>query len=292
MPAALVLGGDPALTIASRLDLPKSLDVLHLVGLIHGKPLDVVKCRTYGIEVPADAEFIFEGYCDPDSPEETVEIAGAGGSHYRAATAAPVFHVAAVTHRNRAIFPATIDAGLHGEAAVLTKARERMLAALLRVQTPDVTDLSLPVAGGPHAFAVVSFKKRFPFHSRQIAAALWGNDAFKFTKVLILVDSDIDVHDVARVATQVGANVAPERDVIPFDGPAHATDHVGTLHPLARRLAIDATAKLPGEQAGGCPAPLDAGEEIRRQVTARWAEYRLNLARLEAAPRSGGQLPV
>jgi 4-hydroxy-3-polyprenylbenzoate decarboxylase len=292
MPAAVVLGGDPALAVAAHLDLPVSVDVLHLVGLIHGRALDVVKCRTHGIEVPADAELVFEGYFDPSTADETVVIAGAGGGHYRAPTAAPIFHVAAITHRNRAIFPAAIDASLHGEAAILTKARERMLAAFLRSLTPYITDLSLPVAGGPHGFAVVSFRKRFPFHSRQIAAALWGNDALKFTKVLILVDSDVDVHDVARVATQVGANVAPERDVISFDGPAHATDPAGTLGSLARRLAIDATAKLPGEQSGGCPAPLDAGEETRRQVSARWAEYRLSLAKQEIAPKSGGQLPV
>jgi 4-hydroxy-3-polyprenylbenzoate decarboxylase len=292
MPAAVVLGGDPALTIAASLDLPGSVDVLHLIGLIHGKSLDVVKCRTHAIEVPADAELAFEGYFDPNTPDETVVIAGAAGSHYRAPTAAPIFHVAAVTHRNRAIFSAAIDAGLHGEAAVLTKARERMLAALLRSLNPDIADLSLPVAGGPHGFAVVSFNKRFPFHSRQIAAALWGNDALKFTKVLILVDAGVDVHDVARVATQVGANVAPERDVISFDSPAHAADHAGTLGSLARRLAIDATTKLSAEQSGGSPAPLDAGEEIHRQVTARWAEYRLNLIKLGIAPQSGGQLPV
>ena len=288
MPAAVVLGGDPAMTIAASLDLPGNMDVLHLVGLLHGKPLDIVKCRTHGIEVPADAELVFEGYFDPQSPDETLTIAGVGGSHYRATTAAPVFHATAITHRNRAIFPATIDAGLHGEVAVLTKARERILAALLRSQMPDITDVSLPAAGGQHGFAVVAFQKRFPFHARQIAAALWGGEALRFTKFLILVDTGIDVHDAARVATQVGACVAPERDVIFFDGPAYVADHAGTLYPLARRLAIDATAKLPGEQSGNWPGALDAGDEIRRQVTARWAEYKLEFDKLDFGPKIGG----
>jgi 4-hydroxy-3-polyprenylbenzoate decarboxylase len=288
MPAALLLGCDQAATVAASLDLPGDLDVLHLVGVIRGKPLDVVKCRTHDIEVPADAELVFEGYFDPQTADEKVEIAGAGGSHYRVPQTAPVFHVAAVTHRNRAIFPATIDAGRHGELAVLTKARERLLATALRSISPDVVDLSLPLYGGPHGFAIVAFQKRFPFHARQVAAALWGSEALKYTKFLVLVDSTIDVHDFTRAWTQVGANVAPERDVFPFDGPAHAADHAGTLYPLARHLAIDATAKLPGEQSGIWPAALDSGDEIRRQVTARWTEYKLELGKLEIGRKTNG----
>jgi 4-hydroxy-3-polyprenylbenzoate decarboxylase len=282
MPVAAVLGGDPAAILAAQFLLPKELEVLHLVGMLRGKPLEVAKCRTHDLLVPADAELILEGYLDPQSPLENVRAAGAGGSHYRVPCGAPVLQVSAVTHRNRPIFPAVIDSGASGEGAILAKARERMLLATVRSIAPDLTDVSLPLLGGPHRFAFVAIRKTFEYQARQTAAALWGSEALKFTKFVVLVDAGIDVHDPAQVWSRVGANVAPEKDVFFHDGPAHPADHAGTMFPLARHMAIDATAKLPGERPGPWPAPLDASEEIGRQVTARWAEFKL-----ESGPPAG-----
>jgi 4-hydroxy-3-polyprenylbenzoate decarboxylase len=157
----------------------------------------------------------------------------------------------------------------------LAAARERMVLASLCTTAPDVVDLHLPPLGGMHRFAFVSMRKRYPFHARQIAAALWGTEALTFTKFLILVDHDVDVHDASRVLELVGANVAPQRDVFPFDGPSHSSDHAAGPAPLGRHLAFDATAKIAGEQSGTWPELLDAGDDVRRQVTARWAEYKL-----------------
>ncbi|MEX0678039.1 MAG: UbiD family decarboxylase [Pirellulales bacterium] len=275
MAAAIVLGGDPAGVVAANLELPALIDAYQAAGLLRGKALEVVKCRTHGLEVPAEADLVFEGYLDPQVPCVTIAAAGAGGSHYRVPRPAPVFHVAAITHRTRPIFPALVDSGLAGEAGVLVKARERMLLPALANVAPDVVDLHLPLLGGLHRFAFVSIRKRYPFHARQIAAALWGTEALKFTKFLILVDHDANVHDANRVWGLVGANVAPERDVFPFDGPGHSSDHANGPAPLGRHLAIDATAKLAGEQPGTWPEMLDVGEETRHQVTSRWAEYKL-----------------
>ena len=275
MPIAVVLGGDPAMLVAAQLDLPRELELLHLVGLLRGKPLDVAKCRTHDLMAPADAELIIEGYLDPQLPLEQVRAAGAGGSHYRVPSAAPVLNVSAITHRVRPILPTLIDRGGAGEAAVFAKTRERILLSALRCVVPNLADLCLPLLGGPHRFTFVAIHKKFPFHARQVAAALWGTEALKFTKFLVLLDAEINLHDSVEVWAQVGANVAPERDVFFHDGPAHSADHAGTLYPLARHMAIDATAKLPGERSGDWPGALDAGEEIRRQVTARWAEFKL-----------------
>jgi 4-hydroxy-3-polyprenylbenzoate decarboxylase len=277
MPAAIVLGGDPAGIVAANLELPDAIDAYQAAGLLRGKALDVVKCRTHALAVPAEAELVFEGYLDPQVAGVTVRAAETGGSHYRAPRPAPVFHVTAVTHRSRPIFPALVDSGLTGETGVLTKARERMLLPALRSVAPDMVDLHLPALGGRHRYAFASFRKRYPFHARQIAAALWGTEALRFTRFLILVNHDVDVHDVERVLEQVGANAAPERDVFSHDGPAHASDAAGSPR-LARHLAIDATAKVAGEQSAASPGRLDAGDEIRRLVTARWAEYQLELA--------------
>lgn len=277
MPAALVLGGDPAGMIAASLELPAAIDAYQACGLLRGKALDVVKCRTHALEVPAEADLVLEGYLDPQVAGATIRAAGTGASHYRVPRPAPVFHVTAITHRSRPIFSALIDSGASGETAVLLMARERMLLPAIRGAAPDVTDLHLPLLGGAHRFAFVSIRKRYPFHARQIAAALWGSESLKFTKFLILVDHGVDVHDVKSVLSHVGAGVAPERDVFSFDGPVHGSDHAAGAAHLGRHLAIDATAKLPGEQSGSWPEPLDAGEEIRQLVTARWAEYRLEV---------------
>ncbi len=277
MPAAVVLGGDPAATIAANLALPATLEVLHLVGLLRGKPLDLVKCRTHDLPVPAEAELVFEGYLDPGTPPETIRLAGAGGSHYRISSSALVLHVSAVTHRNRPVFPALVDAGSVGERGVLAKARERTLLAALQAVAPDVTDLSLPLLGGVHRFAFVAFRKHSPFQARQVAAAVWGSQSLKHAKFLVLVDEGVDVHQPEQVWAQVGANVAPERDVVAFDGPADQSDFAGTMLPLARNLALDATTKLTSEHAGTWPAALRADQEIERQVTARWAEFKFEL---------------
>jgi 4-hydroxy-3-polyprenylbenzoate decarboxylase len=275
MTAAVVVGGDPAAVIAAGLELPDEVDAYHATGLLRGTPVDLVKCRTHAMEVPADADFIFEGYLDPETPPVVLASAGAGGSHYRASRPAPVLHVTAITHRSHPIFPALVNSGPHGEHGALLKARERMLLPAVRAAAPDVADLHLPAYGGPHRFAFVSIHKRYPFQARQIASALWGSEALKFTKFMILVDARVNVHDTRAVFSEVGANVAPERDVFTYDGPAHGSDHANPLAPLGRHMAFDATSKMPGEQQAAWPAPLATSEEIRQLVTARWEEYRM-----------------
>ncbi len=275
MPAAVVLGGDPVATVAANLETGMEVDAYHLAGLLRGKPLELVKCRTHALEVPTDAEIVVEGYFDPELPEAEVTVAGQGGQYYRPACSAAVLQVTAVTHRNRPLLPAIVEGGQRGEVGVLAKARERMILPALRARAPDVVDVHLPPLGASHGFALVAIRKRFAGHARQIAAALWGTDELKFTKFLVLVDHDVDVHDPANVWQRVGANVAPECDLLFFDGPAHGSDHAGTLFPLARHVALDATAKLSSERRGTWPATLDAGEEIRSRVSARWSEYQL-----------------
>lgn len=256
LPAAIVLGGDPALLPLSDLALPPSVDLWHLAGILRGRPLDVIKCRTHELVVPADAELILEGYFDPDAADEI----------------GVVFHVAAITQRTRAILPAIIDTGTHGDLATLVKVRERALLTQLRTLNPNIRDFCLPAVGGPHAFAVVSLASASAGLVRQVAAAVWGSDALRFTRFLAIVDADINVHAPSHVLSAIGANVAPERDVFMFDGPAYSGDLEVASAQLSRRIGIDATSK------GGLHATsrAAAGEEALRLVTARWAEYGLS----------------
>lgn len=255
MPAAIVLGGNPALLPLAGLALPQSVDLWHLAGVLCGRPLEVIRCRTHGLEVPADAELIIEGYFEFDVTD-----------------VGPAFNVAAITQRTRAILPAIVEGGPSGEVATLVKVRERMLLPQLRALNANIVDFSLPAVGGPHAFAVIALAHASPGLVRQVAAAIWGSSALKFTRFLAIVDAEVNVHDGQQVLAAIGTHVAAERDVFSHDGPSHITDPVFESRPLARRLGIDATRKANRPAASSGPA---AGEETIRLVTARWAEYGL-----------------
>ncbi len=274
MPAAVVLGGDPAAIVAAHIETPEGVDAYHLTGLLRGRAVDVVRCRTHALEVPADADLILEGYVDPAAELATVASAPAG-SHYQVTRPAVVLHLTSIMHRSHPLFPALIDGGSHGEAAALVKVRERMLLPALRAVAPEIVDLHLPAYGGPHHFALVAIRKTGPFQARQVASALWGSPALRFTKFLVVVDHYVDVHDTDRVWSEVGANVAPERDLFTYDGPAHGSDHANSLAPLARHVGIDATAKIPGERSTDGPTPLATNPEIEQLVNSRWEEYKL-----------------
>jgi 4-hydroxy-3-polyprenylbenzoate decarboxylase len=255
MPAALVLGGDPALMALASLDMPPAVDVWHLAGILRGRSLEVVSCRTHSLEVPADAEVILEGHFETHL--ETLHR--------------PLFHVSAVTRRTRPIVPAIIDWGSSGDLATLQKVRERALLPQLRKLNANIQDLSLPAAGGAQAFVVVSLRTASAGLVRQVAAVLWGCDALRFTKFLVFVDSEVNVHDSLAVLAAVGANVNLERDLFTYDGPPRANESAGETSHLVRRIGLDATRGMPHKNAVGSAA----GEEIVRAVTARWAEYGL-----------------
>jgi 4-hydroxy-3-polyprenylbenzoate decarboxylase len=165
-----------------------------------------------------------------------------------------------------------IDTGTSGDLATLVKVRERALLPQLRTLNPNIRDFCLPAVGGPHAFAVVSLANASAGLVRQVAAAVWGSDVLRFTRFLAIVEADVDVHEPSQVLSAIGANVAPERDVFTFDGPAYASDQATGSAQLSRRIGIDATPK------GGLQATsrAPAGEETLRLVTARWAEYGLS----------------
>jgi 4-hydroxy-3-polyprenylbenzoate decarboxylase len=281
MPLVIVLGGAPAMLLAAQLELPSGADAFQAIGLVRAAPLEIVKCRTHDLLVPSDADLVLEGYWDPQSEPVVLSTAAPGGNHYRAATPLPVIQLAAITHRTHPLWPALIE-GEDGERQVLSLIRERTLLSAVRALAPDVVDLHLPLLGGTDRFAVASLKKRHPYHARQVAAALWSLSTVGRAKFLILVDAEIDVHDLQQVWAAAGAHSAPERDLFWHDGPANTADHANTLGLLGRHVAIDATTKIAGECPAPHPAALVASQESRDLVTARWAEYKLDLVRAGA----------
>lgn len=275
MPVAVALGGDPALTYAATAPLPPGVDELWLVGLLRGEPVEMVRCRTVDLLVPAGAEFVLEGYVEPGEwrPE------GPFGDHtgfYSPREDFPVFHLTCLTRRRDPIYPATVVGPPPAEDAALGLATERLFLPLIKLQLPEVVDMHLPAAGGFHNCAIVSIRKEFPGHARRVMHALWGMGQMMLTKFIIVVDAHVDVHDPQEVAWRVFHNVDPERDLEPARGPLDALDHSSPTALYGAKLGIDATAKLLAE---GHPRPWPGearmSEEIEEMVARRWAEYGL-----------------
>ncbi len=275
LPATVVLGGDPAAIIAASIDLPAGVDFYHLVGLMRGRGVDVVKCRTHGHEVPAEADLILEGYLDP--PADSRPTTGGERTANPPPDFAGMFTVTAVTHRTHPLVPAVIDTGEHGEPSALLKVRERMLLPALKLVAPAIVDLHLPPLGGLHRYALVSLAKQYPHQARQVASALWGTAALRNIRFLVLLDADVDVRDVRGVLAEVGAKAMPQSDVFSYDGPTAERIGGGQGRLLARHIGIDATTKIAGERVAAVSGGrLTASREIMDLVTSRWEEYQID----------------
>jgi 4-hydroxy-3-polyprenylbenzoate decarboxylase len=277
MPVAVVLGGDPRYRLVAG-TLPSVIDRLQFVGLLCGKPVELVKCRTHDLEVPADAEIVIEGFIEPGTDRvEIGPLAGANG-HYRSSGQVPVLQVTAVTERTNPIWPAIILGQPPHELTCVDKSLERLLLPLVLQAVPELVDYDLPETGGWQNFAFVSIRKTVAHQARKVAAALWGLEQTMFAKFVVIVDESIDVHDYRQVLTALGTNVDPGRDVFFHQGPGWPLDHAAATPLAGDSLGIDATAKQPAELgAAGSrpwPSPLATSEDIQRLVAGRWTEIR------------------
>src|SRR6185437_15184718 len=219
VPVAVAIGSDPAITYAATAPLPPLLDEFAFAGLLRGKPVELVRAKTVDLPVPAEAEFVLEGYVDNDD----VRIEGPFGDHtgvYSLADRYPTFHVTCVTHRRNPIYPATVVGKPPMEDAWLGKATERIFLPLLQMVLPEVVDMNLPVEGGFHNLAIVSIKKQYPGHAKKVMNALWGlGHMMMLTRVLVVVDADVDVQDTRSVAWFVLNNLDAQHDVVMMPGP-------------------------------------------------------------------------
>lgn len=272
---AVALGGDPALTYAATAPLPAGVDELLFAGFLRKKPVDLVKCKTVDLEVPADAEIILEGYVDPR--ERRIE--GPFGDHtgfYSLADEYPVFHVTCVTHRRDALYPATVVGRPPMEDAYFGVATERIFLPLLQLQLPEVVDYALPVAGVFHNCAIVSIRKAFPGHAQKVMHAVWGMGQMMYTKFVIVVDEDVNVHDPYEVVWKAMNHVDPGRDITIVKGPIETLDHASPLPRYGTKMGVDATRKWPEEGfTREWPEEIVMTPEVKDLVTRRWKEYGL-----------------
>ncbi len=250
MPIAVALGGDPALTYAATAPLPDNIDELMLAGFLRKQKVRLVKAVTQDIEVPADADFILEGYIDPS---EDFILEGPFGDHtgfYSLADYYPKFHLTCITHRKDAIYPTTIVGIPPQEDAWLGKATERIFLAPIRLSMlPELADMDLPWYGVAHNLSLVSIHKDFAGHALKVMSSLWGAGQMMFNKSLVVLDNLIDIHDYDQVANSFLENVDPSADIHFSMGPLDVLDHSSAKFAYGSKLCIDATEKYPEEMA-------------------------------------------
>ncbi len=273
---AVAIGTDPAVTYAATAPLPGIVDEMMFAGFLRGEPVEMVKCLTVDLEVPADAEIVLEGYVDPGE-RRTEGPFGDHTGYYSLADEYPVFHVTAMTTRRDPVYSTTIVGIPPMEDAYIAKATERLFLPLLRLTLPEVVDMDLPEAGVAHNCAILSLRKAYPMHARKVMHAVWGTGQMQFTKCVIVVDEDVDVHDYSEVAWRAFNNVDPRRDIIVTEGPLDALDHSSPTAFWGAKMGIDATRKWPNE---GHPRPwppdIAMSPDIVARVDALWPQLGLD----------------
>jgi 4-hydroxy-3-polyprenylbenzoate decarboxylase len=275
---AVALGGDPAMAFAATAPLPDGIDEWMFAGFLRKQAVATVRCKTIDLEVPASADFVLEGYVDPGEPMVDEGPFGDHTGYYTPLDHFPRFHVTALTRRTDAVYPATLVGPPPMEDAWLGKATERLFLPLLRMLFPEIVDMNLPVEGAFHNLVIVSIKKQYPFHAARLAHGIWGSGQMTFSKVVCVVDEDIDVQDLAQVAWRLLANLDPKRDLAFVDGPIDQLDHGANQALWGSKVCIDGTRKWREEgYTREWPEPCRVSPEVDARVTAMWPELGITL---------------
>ena len=267
MPVAVTIGGDPAYTYSATAPLPDGVDEFMLAGFLRKKRVELVKCLTIDMHVPADVDFVIEGYVDP---EEDFILEGPFGDHtgyYSLADFYPRFHITAITYRKNPVFLCTIVGIPPQEDAWIGKATERIfLAPIKMTMVPEIVDMVLPVEGVFHNLVIVKIKKDYPGQALKVMNSLWGAGQMMFTKMMIVVDGDVNIHDQQEVAKYISDNVDPLRDITYSQGPTDVLDHSCSRMAFGGKMGIDATRKLEEETIPGAMADKVDVTRLKREV--------------------------
>jgi 4-hydroxy-3-polyprenylbenzoate decarboxylase len=277
MPVAVAIGADPATVYAASAPLPSGIDEMLLAGFLRGKSVPMVACKTVDLKVPAEAEFVLEGYVD----NAELRREGPFGDHtgvYSLADDYPVFHVTCLTHRRDPLYWTTVVGRPPMEDYWLGKVTERLFLPLLQQMMPEVVDYDFPVEGVFQNLVVVAIRKRYPGHAKKVMYGLWGlGHMMMLTRNILVVDADIDVHDPSEVAWTALNNVDAGRDLVLAPGPVDALDHAAPLAALGTKLGIDATRKTADEgYAREWPGTIVMSDEVKQTVARRWQEFGLD----------------
>ncbi|MDD5672433.1 MAG: menaquinone biosynthesis decarboxylase, partial [Candidatus Omnitrophica bacterium] len=272
---AVVIGADPVTMFSAACPLPPGLDEWVLAGFLRRKPVNVVRCKTIDLEVPAEAEIVLEGYVE----EGAMRMEGPFGDHtgfYSGAKEFPVFHLTAMTHRRDPVYVATIVGRPPMEDCYIGKMIERIFLPVIKKQLPEIADIHLPWEGCFHNLLIVSIRKSYPEQAKKVMHAIWGLGQMMFSKCIIVLDEDVNIQDVREVVWRTFGNIDPKRDIVFAEGPVDELDHSASYELFGSKMGIDATRKSEAEGMKR-PWPQDVvmTPDIVRKVTERWREYGL-----------------
>ncbi len=246
MEVAVAIGTEPALTFCSIVPAPPDIEEYLVAGFLRGAPVDLVKCETVDLEVPASSEIVLEGYINLDE----LRTEGPFGDHtgfYSLEDIYPVFHVTCITHRKDPIYAATIVGKPPQEDAYMGKAVERIFLPLMKLTIPELVDINMPIEGVFHNLMIVSIRKSYPGQARKVMNAIWSLGQAMFTKCILVVDEDVDVQDLGDVTLKVLNHIDPERDIQFTLGPVDSLDHASRLPDYGSKMGVDATRKWASE---------------------------------------------
>jgi 4-hydroxy-3-polyprenylbenzoate decarboxylase len=270
MEVAVAIGTDPALTFSAIVPAPPDVEEYLIAGFLRQSPVELVKCETVDLEVPASSEIVLEGYVNLDE----LRMEGPFGDHtgfYSLPDLYPVFHLTCVTHRNNPIYATTIVGKPPQEDAYMGKAVERIFLPLMKLTIPELVDINLPVEGVFHNLMIVSIRKSYPGQARKVMNAIWSLGQAMFTKCVIVVDEDVNVQDLGEVTLKVLNHIDPERDIQFTLGPVDSLDHASRLPNFGSKMGIDATRKWSSEGfARPWPDEILMDEKTKSLVNSKW----------------------
>ncbi len=270
MPVAVAIGSDPATIYSAVLPLPPSVDEMLFAGFLRGKAVEMVKCETNEIEVPANSEIVLEGHLNPGE----LRREGPFGDHtgfYSLDDDYPVFHIDCITHRKNPIYATTIVGPPPMEDFYMGKAIERIFLPLMRMQLPEVRDICMPAEGIFHNLILVAIRKSYPGQARKVMHAIWGLGQAMFSKCVVVVDEDVDVQNVREVTWKALNNIDPQRDIEFVMGPIDSLDHSSRLANYGSKMGIDATTKWPSEGfTRRWPNVIEMAPDVVQRVDELW----------------------
>jgi 4-hydroxy-3-polyprenylbenzoate decarboxylase len=270
---AVALGADPATMWAGSAPLPPDLDEYVLAGFLREEGVELVKCKTVDLEVPAHAEIILEGYVNPNESRPE----GPFGDHtgyYSPAEEYPVFHVTAMTRRKEPIYPTTMVGRPPTEDYFMGKASERLFLPAIQMMLPEVVDMNMPAEGAFHNLVIVSIKKEYRGQAQKVVHGLWGMGLLALSKTIVVVDANVDVQNASEVAWRVTNNLDPQYDIFFASGPMDDLDHASIMAGVGSKVGIDATTKGPLEgRERDWPPDILMSDEIKALVDQKWEQY-------------------
>lgn len=275
LPVSIAIGGGPVEVFTAACPLPPDVFEMLFAGLIRGEAVKMVKCRTNDLMVPAEAEIVLEGYVDPAE----MRIEGPFGDHtgyYSPADHYPVFHLTAMSHRRDPIYIHTIVGKPPMEDAYMGEAIEALFTPLMKRQLPEVVDMHMPTEGVFHNLMILSIRKGYPGHARKIMHSIWGLGQAMFTKLIVVVDEDVNIRDYRELAWRALGSVDYARDVEIVKGPVDDLDHSSQLSRFGGKMGIDATTKWPGEGfERNWPEIIEMSDDVKAKVDEMWGRLGL-----------------